>query len=119
MVLKKSKLKKVKSKVKPVVKEVKPKVKPVVKKKVEVKATYERLTKEEYAKALQHPKWQRKRLKIMERDKWRCRDCGNTEAQLHVHHLAYTKRYPWNEDNANLITYCNSCHAKAHKIIKR
>ena len=55
----------------------------------------------------------------MERDKWRCKDCGNTEAQLHVHHLKYTKKYPWNELDINLITYCNSCHAKAHKIIKR
>ena len=85
----------------------------------QVKKPYKKLSKEEYAKALQHPKWQRKRLKIMERDKWRCKDCGNTEAQLHVHHLKYTKKYPWTELDINLITYCNSCHAKAHKIVKR
>jgi len=84
-----------------------------------VETTYKRLTKEEYAKALQHPKWQKKRLKIMERDNWRCRECKNTEAQLHVHHLAYTKRWPWNEENDNLITYCNACHARAHKLVKR
>ena len=85
----------------------------------QVKKPYKKLSKEEYAKALQHPKWQRKRLKIMERDKWRCKDCGNTEAQLHVHHLHYSCKFPWQELNTNLITLCNSCHAKAHKLVKR
>ena len=77
---------------------------------------YKRLTKEEYSLALQHPKWQKKRLKIFERDKWRCKYCGDTETMLHIHHLEYTKKYPWNELDKNLISICSKCHKDAHKI---
>jgi hypothetical protein len=73
-----------------------------------------RLTKAEYAKALQNPKWQKKRLQIFERDNWKCKGCGDTETTLHVHHLTYTKRFPWNEPMPNLLTLCRSCHARAH-----
>lgn len=87
----------------------------VKKKKSLTKATKPgRLSKKEYAKALQHPKWQKKRLRVFNRDKWKCRDCGDTETTLHVHHLKYTTKYPWNELMKNLITYCSRCHAKAH-----
>ena len=68
------------------------------------------------AEALQHPKQQKKRLKIFERDNWKCRDCGDTDTTLHVHHLDYTKKYPWNEPSKNLITVCTNCHKKRHKI---
>lgn len=91
-------------------KKVKPKA-PLVKK----NTSYKKLTKQEYAKALQHPKWQKKRLKIFERDNWRCTKCGDTETTLHVHHLKYTKKYPWQELNVNLRTVCAKCHKKNHK----
>ena len=85
-------------------------------KKIKVKnKLYKRLTKAEYAKALQHPKWQKKRLRVFNRDKWKCRKCKDTETTLHVHHLKYTKRYPYNELMGNLITLCSRCHKKAHK----
>ena len=79
------------------------------------KQAVKKLTYAEYQKALKHPKWQRKRLKIFERDGWKCRRCNNSNKTLHIHHLAYTKRYPWNELNKNLITLCESCHKKNHK----
>jgi 5-methylcytosine-specific restriction endonuclease McrA len=77
---------------------------------------YKKLTKEQYAEALQHPKWQKKRLKIFERDKWKCKDCGDTETALHIHHIKYTKKYPWHELDKNLRTICQNCHRKVHKI---
>ena len=77
---------------------------------------YKKLTKEQYAEALQHPKWQKKRLKMFERGNWQCRECGDTETMLHLHHLKYTKKYPWNEPAKNLITICSNCHKKKHKI---
>ena len=80
------------------------------------KLPYKRLSKEEYDKALQHPKWQKRRLKVFERDNWRCRECGDTETTLCVHHKKYTKRYPWNEPMKNLTTLCSNCHKKTHKI---
>jgi hypothetical protein len=39
------------------------------------KKPYKRLTKAEYAKALQHPRWQKKRLRVFQRDKWMCTQC--------------------------------------------
>lgn len=39
-----------------------------------------------------------------------CRDCGATE-MLHVHHM---DRNPANNDPANLVTLCGSCHLKLH-----
>jgi hypothetical protein len=95
-------------------KKIKKKVKKVIKPKRVVNKKI-KPSKEEYAKLLQHPKWQKKRLKIMERDKWMCRKCKNTESTLHVHHLRYTSYYPWQEKDVNLVTYCNSCHFKTHK----
>jgi 5-methylcytosine-specific restriction endonuclease McrA len=85
----------------------------MAKKKV-VKNKVKRLTKVEYAKALTHPKWQKKRLRVFNRDKWRCKKCRDTETTLHVHHLKYTKRYPYNELMKNLTTLCGNCHKKKH-----
>jgi len=86
-----------------------------MKKKRKVVKKYKCLTKAEYAKALQHPKWQRKRLRVFNRDKWCCTECKDTETTLHVHHLKYTKRYPYNEPMKNLRTLCSKCHKKRHK----
>ena len=88
--------------------------KKVVRKKKAV-ATKKRPTPQQYAKMVQHPKWQKKRLRVFQRDKWKCRQCGNTEVTLHVHHKVYTKYYPWNELMKNLITLCAHCHKKGHK----
>ncbi len=87
-----------------------------IKKKKQVKKAkpYTRLTKAEYAKALQHPKWQRKRLRVFNRDNWKCTRCRDTETTLHVHHKEYTKKYPYNELMKNLVTLCSVCHRKTH-----
>ena len=56
------------------------------------------------------------RLMVFERDKWRCTQCKDTETTLCVHHIIYTRKYPWQEDMKNLITLCSNCHRKIHKI---
>lgn len=91
-------------------------VKKVLKKKVAATQPkkVDRLSKEEYHKALKHPKWQKKRLRVFQRDNWRCTKCRDTETELHVHHLKYTKKYPWNEPMINLTTLCSNCHRKVH-----
>lgn len=73
---------------------------------------YVRLTKEQYYNALKDPRWQKKRLRVFERDGWKCRKCGSTRTTLHVHHLKYTRKYPWNEPIKHLITRCERCHIK-------
>jgi len=67
------------------------------------------MKKQTYSEKLKSPKWQRKRLEILERDGWACGRCGNTETTLNVHHLEY-HRDPWETPDKLLVTLCEICH---------
>lgn len=68
-----------------------------------------------YSEKLKDPRWQRKRLEILERDNWACQVCGNTEKTLHVHHTHYIKQIdPWDHPEHLLITLCEKCHSDEH-----
>ena len=75
---------------------------------------------ETYNDLLKRPEWQEKRLKILQRDEYRCKYCGSTD-KLCVHHKYYLqypnheKVKPWNYPDDALITLCNKCHYKVHK----
>jgi len=67
--------------------------------------------KKTYSEKLKDPRWQKKRLQILERDKFRCQICGNSEKTLHVHHIVYLDNHdPWDYKNYLLITICEECH---------
>lgn len=57
-----------------------------------------------------NPKWQQARLRIMERDGWKCVACGDAESTLHVHHFYYDGQ-PWEVADEFLQTLCEDCHA--------
>ena len=63
-----------------------------------------------YSDKLKDPRWQKKRLKILERDDWTCQLCDDKETTLNVHHLKYTGKNPWDAPSKDLITYCEHCH---------
>jgi len=64
-----------------------------------------------YRDKLKDPRWQKLRLKIFERDKFRCQYCRDTKETLHVHHLEYISGCdPWDYPLESLITVCESCH---------
>ena len=67
------------------------------------------MNKKTYANKLKDPRWQKKRLEIMDRDNWRCQACGSTSKTLSVHHFKYQGE-PWEADNEDLQTLCTSCH---------
>lgn len=68
----------------------------------------------EYIQKLKDPRWQRKRLTIMDRDQWTCRRCDCTERTLQIHHLYYKPQTePWDYPDEALITLCDLCHEKA------
>ena len=72
-----------------------------------------------YSDKLKSPKWQKKRLEILQRDDFTCQLCKSTEKTLHVHHNEYEGyKDPWDYDNKKLITYCDSCHhaVESYKI---
>jgi hypothetical protein len=65
-----------------------------------------------YSEKLRDPRWQKMRLKIMERDGFKCRHCRDKEKTLNVHHSHYTKgAAPWEYDESTLLTLCEDCHA--------
>ncbi len=56
------------------------------------------------------PSWTDKLKKLIkERDSFRCQICKKSEVLLYIHHIDYNKK---NCNPDNLITLCNSCHAK-------
>jgi hypothetical protein len=64
-----------------------------------------------YAEKLQDPRWQRLRLKIFERDKWKCVVCGDGTTALNIHHGFY--RYgkePWELPEDTMWSVCEGCH---------
>jgi hypothetical protein len=69
-----------------------------------------------YAEKLKDPRWQRKRLEIMERDEFKCRHCRSKEKTLNVHHKIYRKgKMPWDYEDAVFVTLCEQCHKKAEE----
>lgn len=66
-----------------------------------------------YKEQLAHPNWQKKRLEILQRDKFTCQICLDTETQLQVHHKFYDKTYQtlaWEYPNHVYKTLCSDCH---------
>jgi len=64
-----------------------------------------------YSEKFKDPRWQKKRLEILERDDWCCRRCYDTESTLHIHHRWYEKnKDPWDYPNECLVTLCEDCH---------
>lgn len=73
-------------------------------------------TKMTYAEQLLHPKWQRKRLEILERADFKCEECGDAERTLHVHHKQYVKgRKAWEYEGSELRALCEGCHKLGHE----
>ena len=65
-----------------------------------------------YSEKLRDPRWQKKRLCVMQRDGFACRDCGDEKSTLQVHHCHYEKGGPWMTDERFLLTLCGDCHEK-------
>jgi len=63
-----------------------------------------------YNTLLRDPRWQKKRLEILQRDNFTCQHCKDTETELHVHHWSYYGN-PWDAPNEQLTTLCKYCHA--------
>lgn len=64
-----------------------------------------------YSEVRRDPRWQRRRLEIMERDEWSCQHCGSKERTLNVHHKTYASGLmPWDYIGAALVTLCEDCH---------
>jgi hypothetical protein len=63
-----------------------------------------------YSEKLRDPRWQKKRLEILNRDHFTCQKCGDTTTELQVHHIKYSAKNPWEEPNENMDSLCKNCH---------
>jgi hypothetical protein len=71
-----------------------------------------------YSDKFKDPRWQKKRLEILERDKWTCQICFSTDSTLHVHHRFYEKgKDPWDYQENVLVTLCEGCHQEEHECM--
>lgn len=68
-----------------------------------------------YRELLLDPRWQRKRLEVLESAGWQCEICSDEESTLHVHHLRYVKgRKPWEYERGEPKALCAECHKGFH-----
>lgn|SRR5690554_440982 len=71
----------------------------------------------DYSEYLKSPYWQKRRLEIFERDDFKCRFCGDSCSQLHVHHTVYLpEKMPWEYPDDYLISLCYKCHEDEEKL---
>lgn len=69
------------------------------------------MSKPTYWELLRDPRWQRRRLEIMERANWACQLCGDKKETLNVHHRIYRKgAMPWDYSDTELACLCETCH---------
>lgn len=70
-----------------------------------------------YSEKLKDPRWQRKRLEILQRDDWACQCCRDKASTLQVHHKQYHGN-PWDAPDDSLETLCEECHANRTSLNK-
>jgi hypothetical protein len=72
--------------------------------------------KKSYFEKLKDPRWQKKRLEILNAADWRCELCHAEDQTLHVHHKTYLKgREPWEYERDQLVALCEECHESTHE----
>lgn len=77
------------------------------------------MSKDKFIDQYKDPRWQKKRLEILQRDKFTCRSCTDNTTTLHVHHLKYNEHsLIWEYGNEDLITLCETCHEAWHYLNK-
>lgn len=69
------------------------------------------MSKKTYWELLKDPRWQRKRLEILNAADFKCEQCASAEKPLHVHHKIYRKgAMPWEYEDHELAALCEDCH---------
>lgn len=70
-----------------------------------------------YSDKLKDPRWQKKRLEILQRDNFMCQSCHEIKETLHVHHtITDYDIEPWEHEDNTLVTLCESCHKCWHSV---
>lgn len=69
-----------------------------------------------YYEKLKDPRWQKKRLRVLDLADWKCEGCGANDKTLTVHHGYYRKgAEPWDYPDNTLWSLCEDCHVLAEE----
>jgi 5-methylcytosine-specific restriction endonuclease McrA len=72
-----------------------------------------------YSEKLKDPRWQKKRLEVLQRDNFACQHCEDKETSLHIHHTYYEfGKDIWDYEKESLITLCETCHYEHTRAVK-
>lgn len=75
------------------------------------------MKKPTYSELLLDPRWQKKRLEVLQRDGFKCYDCKAETETLHVHHRYYVSgRIPWEYPPFCYVTLCKTCHEGVKRL---
>lgn len=60
------------------------------------------------------------RLRVFERDGWKCRYCERDGQTLNAHHSVYRPDAsgPWDYDEETIITLCEECHGGEYEALR-
>ena len=73
------------------------------------------MSNKSYFEKLKDPRWQKKRLEVLNYYDFTCQKCSDSESTLHVHHKEYFKNAePWEYEKEQLTVLCDSCHETTH-----
>jgi 5-methylcytosine-specific restriction endonuclease McrA len=61
---------------------------------------------------IDHKPYRQLRGHILDRDGWRCQNCG-ASTNLQVHHVTWRSKLGADSEE-NLITLCATCHSQVH-----
>lgn len=71
-----------------------------------------------YSQKLKDPRWQKKRLEVMEAANFTCQTCGSTTNTLTVHHINYRRgAEPWDYEASELQCLCDDCHTSIEHLV--
>lgn len=71
----------------------------------------------DYTDRLKDPRWQKRRLEIMQRDGFRCFICESGTETLNVHHKLYLPQHDsWEYMDEQLVTLCEADHKAIHSV---
>lgn len=66
-----------------------------------------------YKAQYKDPRWQKKRLLVLEKSDFKCQLCNNDKETLNVHHGYYERhKKVWEYNIDTLWCLCESCHKK-------
>ena len=73
------------------------------------------MSNKSYFEKLKDPRWQKKRLEVLNFYEFTCQMCSDNKETLHVHHKEYFKGHePWDYEIRQLTVLCENCHESSH-----